>query len=92
MNVMKEQEQPIMPGDIYEDCAFHPVLCVKVDDDEVSGVSLVDGSWPRSCSLSHCGVRKLTLQQAWHWKLHGPANLPADVELKGAQRWWERSS
>jgi hypothetical protein len=35
-------------GDIYEDCGFHPCLCVKIDeeDDEVQGISLVDGSYP----------------------------------------------
>ena len=51
----------ILPGDIYEDCAFHPVLCTHVDGDEVAGISLIDASMPRSCSLSHCGVVKLTI-------------------------------
>ncbi len=87
---MKKEEPPIIPGDIYEDCAFHPVLCVRVDGDEISGISLVDGSFPRSCSLSHCGVRKLTVQQAWQWRLHGPEDLTSDIELKPEHKWWER--
>ena len=59
------------PGDIYEDSAMHPCLCVEADygDDEIWGISLVDGSYPRSCSLSHSGVRKLTVQEAWTRKL-----------------------
>jgi hypothetical protein len=56
----------IRPGDIYEDCACHPVLCTHVSDvdDEICGISLVDGSAPRSCSLRHCGVRRLSLGEA----------------------------
>jgi hypothetical protein len=47
---------------IYEDCAFHPVLCTHVhDDDSISGISLIDGSGPRNCSLVHCGVELLTV-------------------------------
>ena len=54
----------IRPGDVYEDCAFHPVFCVSldVDDDEITGISLIDGSTPRSCSLQFCGVEQLTLE------------------------------
>lgn len=51
----------IRPGDIFEDCAYHPVLCLEVHEDEsISGVSLIDGSGPRNCSLRHCGVIRLT--------------------------------
>jgi hypothetical protein len=57
------EELDLAVGDIYEDCACHPVLCTAVDyeNDDISGISLVDGSYPRSCSLRHCGVRKLTV-------------------------------
>lgn len=54
----------ISVGDIYEDCAYHPVRCTEVEDDDVTGVSLIDGSSPRSCSIKHCGVRKLTRADA----------------------------
>ena len=62
--------QSFAPGDIYEDCADHPCLCIgiDVDDDNIWGISLIDGSYPRSCSLDHCGVRKLTVEQAWEIK------------------------
>jgi len=54
-------------GDIYEDCSSHPVLCVRVsyEEDDLQGISLIDGSYPRSCSMRHCGVRKLTVAEAW---------------------------
>jgi hypothetical protein len=61
-------------GDIYEDCACHPVLCVSVDyeTDEIFGVSLIDGTYPRSCSLRRCGVRKLSVEEAWEIRRKGP--------------------
>jgi hypothetical protein len=76
------------PGDYYEDCAFHPCLCIRVDrdieDDGLLGVSLVDGSYPRSCSLRHCGVRKLTFAEALHWRFFGPKDQSVPYE----KRWW----
>jgi hypothetical protein len=49
----------IQKGMIYEDCAFHPVLCVGVHSDEsVSGISLIDGS------LTSCGVIPLSVEEA----------------------------
>jgi hypothetical protein len=59
-----------VPGDLYEDCAQHPCLCVGVNvaNDEIWGISLIDGSCPRSCSLAHCGVRKLGVGEAWEIK------------------------
>jgi hypothetical protein len=55
----------IQKGMIYEDCAFHPVLCVGVHSDEsVSGISLIDGSYPRNCSLTSCGVIPLSVEEA----------------------------
>ena len=50
------------PGDIYEDCSFHPVLCTYVDEDEIGGISLIDASAPRACSLSGCAVIQLTIE------------------------------
>lgn len=53
------------PGDFYRDCNGHVVLCTEVeaDGDGVAGVSLYDGSQPRSCSIRHCAVDKLTWKQ-----------------------------
>ena len=72
---MPEQaRQPgdIRPGDVFEDCRFHPCYCYDVGDDgtHVFGISLLDGStW--QCHIAGCGVRKLTPAEAsaaklWH--------------------------
>ena len=52
-------------GDVYEDCAYHPVTCTEVDwiNDNVCGISLIDGSGPRSCSLYHCAPKRLNAEQ-----------------------------
>ena len=54
----------IAVGGIYEDCSYHPCLCTVVDGDNIEGISLIDGSSPRSCSLVHCGPTALTLAEA----------------------------
>lgn len=56
--------QFILPGHIYRDCAGHPVLCTEVSLDGVCGVSLIDGSRPRSCSIKHCEVERISLSKA----------------------------
>lgn len=81
----------IQIGDIYESCSFHPVRCTERDVNEfgdvsVSGVSLIDGSHPHSCSLLHCGVVKLTHEQIvtailWGPKKYGEARMKANVKL-----------
>lgn len=60
-SVAGDQPGEIRPGDIYEDCSFHPVLCTYVDGDEIGGVSLIDATAPRACSLGHCAVIKLSI-------------------------------
>lgn len=59
----RDNLQRIKVGDIYWDCAYHPVLCIESDGDDISGVSLLDGSRPRSCSILHCGVIRLNADQ-----------------------------
>lgn len=82
------RQETFQPGDIYEDCAFHPCLCVKVDGDSISGISLIDGSSPRLCSLAHCGVRKLSLEEAMIWKTQGPQDIPEGCEITADRQWW----
>ena len=74
----------IRPGDIYEDLFCHPCLCVKVENGEVTGISLVDGSYPRAAVIGIGDVRRLTLLEAWHWRRFGPKGTVVPVE----QRWW----
>jgi len=88
MPIPIETYAQIKLGDYYEDCAYHPCICVKInaEDDEILGISLVDGTYPRACSIRHCGVQKLTLEEALKWKLYGPENGTICDE----KRWWKR--
>jgi hypothetical protein len=81
----------LKPGDFYEDCAFHPCLCVSTGMGMVDGISLVDGSFPRNCGVPQCGVRKLTAKEAIAWRLFGPPDLPPDLEMIDEQRYWLKS-
>ena len=78
----------ISPGEIYEDSAYHPCLCLGVEDGQVWGISLIDGSQPRSCDLRMSGVRLLTLQEAWGIKCHGPTDAEARADYPPEHRWW----
>lgn len=69
---MTDVSQALAPGDLYEDVFSHPCLCVGVSEaaDEVWGISLIDGSQPRSCSLAHNDIRKISVAEAWELKLN----------------------
>jgi hypothetical protein len=53
-------------GEYYEDCRYHPNLCVSVDyeNDSIVGISLLIGV-EGDCSPFHCGIRKLTEEEAF---------------------------
>ncbi|MEV4128063.1 hypothetical protein [Nocardia sp. NPDC049707] len=71
-----DQPGEIGPGDIYEDCHFHPVLCTHINDgDEIGGISLIDATSPRACSLSHCAVIKLSIDDVIAARADWPAHL-----------------
>jgi hypothetical protein len=63
-------------GDIYLDCAWHPVVVLEVEtwrsgwfgpwDRDLAGISLLDGSQPRSCSVKHCAPDKVSYPMAEH--------------------------
>jgi hypothetical protein len=71
------QVNTIEPGDIYEDAFYHPCLCIQVDleNDTLKGISLIDGSFPRSCSIKYSGLRLLSLEEAVRWKFDGPNDV-----------------
>ncbi|RSS34493.1 hypothetical protein [Streptomyces sp. WAC08241] len=77
----------IQVGDIYEDCSFHPVLCTAVDEvagTVLSGVSLIDGSSPRSCDALYCGPVRIPVEEVMAIKqdLEGYARRRME-ELRG---------
>jgi hypothetical protein len=78
------------PGDLYQDMSLHPCLCIgaSVDGRDVWGVSLVDGSYPRSCDPEFQSISKLSLEQAWVWRTKGPQGLAQDVRILPDEQWW----
>jgi hypothetical protein len=84
---IKDAEE-LQLGDYYEDCAYHPCLCTGTSLGTVEGISLVDGSYPRNCGVPQCGVRKLTVKEAIQWRLEGPPDIPSEIEMTVAQKYW----
>jgi hypothetical protein len=85
------QAEAIRPGDFYEDGFFHPCLCTSADAESVSGISLIDGSAPRTCDVKLGGVRKLTLDQVVKWKQSGPQDIDEPwCPLPDHQWWWPK--
>ncbi len=70
-----DQPGDINPGDIYEDCSFHPVLCTHNDGEVLMGISLIDATAPRTCDLKHCGVIKLSIDDVNAARADWPAYL-----------------
>ena len=75
----------LKPGDFYEDAFYHPCLCLTVDYDEdhITGISLIDGSWPRSAGIRHGFVRRLSFDEVAHYKFFGPI----DATLSDDKDW-----
>jgi hypothetical protein len=88
MPIEVNQPGDIRPGDLFEDCRFHPCLCIEGGSDDdltgVHGISLVDGT-PCGCSIEGCGLRKLTVDEAVQWKYEGPSDVDHSlIEV----HWW----
>jgi hypothetical protein len=81
-------ESTIAPGKIYEDVFYHPCLCISVDEEMAWGISLIDGSYPRSCDLRMSGVRELSIAEAWQIKSNGPQDATVRASFPAEQRWW----
>ena len=58
----------LRPGDLYEDAFCHPCICFGISDGLAWGISLIDGSYPRTADLYLGGARKLELDEAWSIK------------------------
>ena len=78
----------ISRGDFYEDCRYHPMLCVSVDyaDDTLEGISLVIGGGSSACSPTHCGVVPMSadeaIERAVNWDAFARENgLPTHAEF-----------
>jgi hypothetical protein len=60
----KNRSKTFRIGDIYWDCSYHPVLCTSANYWDLEGISLIDGTYPRCCSIRQCGITKINLKQA----------------------------
>ena len=85
-----KKQLDLKPGDIYESCSYHPVLCLGVDykSDSIWGISLIDGTYPHNCSLLHCGIKRLSPKMAWQLKIRGPADPQVCERISAKNRWW----
>lgn len=83
-------EHKVQVGDYYEDCGYHPLLCIESDyvKDTLTGISLVNGNI-RSCSCYSCGVKKLTKEQAIQWRLAGPPKDEYCNPETFENKWWD---
>jgi hypothetical protein len=89
--VTEDQPEEFKPGDIYEDCAFHPVLCTVIDGDDIQGISLIDATAPRACTIGHCGVIKLSIADVIAARADWPAyrarrEAEVDAEVEAQSR------
>ena len=88
--------EELRPGCFYEDCSWHPRLCVQCEpeNDWINGISLVDGR-ESACSLAGCGVRTLSLEEAIRLWREGPDDAAARAAMErpnewGWRPWWKR--
>lgn len=63
-------KQRIKRGDFFLDCFDNPCICTRASyiDDDIEGISLIDGSAPRGCSPRHCVVDCISRTKAFQMK------------------------
>ena len=82
-----EEEMPnIQIGEFYEDCRYHPMLCLGKDGEDLTGLDLIDGTEGWGCSERHCGVIRLTIQEAALRKSAWPQWLDAYKQIAAMHR------
>ncbi|PZS36963.1 MAG: hypothetical protein DLM58_00555 [Pseudonocardiales bacterium] len=79
-----DQPVNISVGELFEDCRYEPMICTSVsaEDDDLFGISLIDGHGPVACSLKHCGPEPLTVIQAVWIKQNFAEYLAARTSLQ----------
>ena len=79
-------------GDIYIDCADHPCIATESSkaNDELAGISLINGTGPRLCSFRNCSPVKMKIPLAmWfrnNWDVLNEPNVKKMVKLG----FWKR--
>ena len=85
-----KSRRDIKPGDFYECCNYHPCLCTEVSEDDISGISLVNGGYPMSCSITHCSSMKMSAREAILSRLCGPKGW--DKTKKGWDKYFKEQN
>jgi hypothetical protein len=78
----------IQRGQFYEDCHYHPMLCLSADGDKLVGVSLVTGGMG-VCSEHDCAAVPMTLEEAIDRKLHWE-EIAEDLQERPEAIHWDR--
>lgn len=82
----------IRVGDIYMDCFYHPCVTTEASilNDDICGISLINGTGPRNCSFRHCCVTKMNIPLAMelrkNWDLF---NAPV-IKYMVKMGWWKK--
>lgn len=103
--MMKKMKSQIRRGDYYIDCGSIPRVCIYVDKDTISGISLIATPKKRTptgwgnCSVRACGPRKVSQETALRWAVYGPNTKKERFRMMafygskewGGRReiWWE---
>lgn len=85
----------ISRGDYYEDCGYHPRICIYASNTDIQGVSLVDGTIS-DCSIRYCRPKKITQEAAIRIRTFGPYGKKRDYLKQfyagewgaGRKIWW----
>jgi hypothetical protein len=74
-SIFEFSSQFISPGDYYEDCRYRPILCYLNENGNLEGFDLVEGSNGWCCQEDKCGVKKLSMSEAYNlqklWETEG---------------------
>jgi hypothetical protein len=78
----------IEPGQLYLDRKYHPCVCIETSKFHVWGVSLVDGSMPRTCDSREGEILNLSAQEAYLLRTAGPQAIGLPNLVPADQAWW----
>jgi len=89
----KELRKKLKMGVLYEDCRFHPMVCIGVNwrTGSLLGISLIDGS-VSNCDVDHCGVTLLTPFQAMRNRLYGLPKKQVEKMEAFHEEWLDKKS
>lgn len=84
----------IRVGDMYMDCSYHPCIAAyaSLKNDSFEGISIIDGSGPRSCSFRHCGITKITIEKAMFVRNNWEEFISPTKEFMVKNGWWNNHS